>query len=254
VLYVGTDDAKLSVSTNSGTNWNDRTGILPQRYITDVLADKSNPATAYVTLSGYNLDEANPHVFRTTDYGVNWLDISGNLPDIPVNSIVIEYNADSILYVGTDAGVFYTENFGAEWAVLGTGLPNSPVFDLNYHQPTQKLVAGTHGRSLFEIDLTGITGIEQDRNPVVDDFILYQNYPNPFNPITTIKFSTTHRSHIILKVYDVLGNEIAELLNEERSAGTYSVEFDASMLASGTYFYKLQVGVNTEVRKMLLLK
>jgi photosystem II stability/assembly factor-like uncharacterized protein len=254
VLYVGTDDAKLSVSTNSGTNWNDRTGILPQRYITDVLADKSNPATAYVTLSGYNLDEANPHVFRTTDYGVNWLDISGNLPDIPVNSIVIEYNADSILYVGTDAGVFYTENFGAEWAVLGTGLPNSPVFDLNYHQPTQKLVAGTHGRSLFEIDLTGITGIEQDRNPVVDDFILYQNYPNPFNPITTIKFSTTHRSHIILKVYDVLGNEVATLLNDEKDRGVYTIQFDAAQLASGIYLYKLKSDTFAETKKMILLK
>ncbi len=193
LIYVGTDDAKLSVSTNSGTNWEDRTGTLPQRYITDVLADKRDPATAYVTLSGYNLDETNPHVFRTTDYGISWSDISGNMPDVPVNSIIIDYDEDSTLYIGTDAGVFFTQNLGAEWMVLGTDLPNSPVFDINYHQPTKKLVAGTHGRSLFEFDLTEITYIGYNTDLVINDFTLFQNYPNPFNPSTNNKVFSTKR-------------------------------------------------------------
>ena len=254
VIYVGTDDAKLSVSTNSGTNWQDRTGILPQRYMTDVLADVREPATAYVTLSGYNLDETNPHVFRTTDYGMNWTDISNNLPDIPVNSIIIDYNDDSTLYIGTDAGVFYTSNLGSEWSVLGNGLPNSPVFDINYHQPTQKLVAGTHGRSLFEIDLSGLTDIDQNLDAVVKNFTLYQNYPNPFNPSTTITFTIAQKEFVTMKIYDVVGNEVAVLLNEEKPAGSHTVEFDASKLASGTYFYKLQAGNNIETQKMLLLR
>ncbi len=179
VIYVGTDDAKLSISINSGTNWEDRTGILPQRYMTDVLADKRDPATAYVTLSGYNLDETNPHVFRTTDYGISWTDISGNMPDVPVNSIIIDYDKDSTLYIGTDAGVFFTLNLGTNWMVLGTDLPNSPVFDLNYHQPTKKLVAGTHGRSLFEFDLSVITGVKHEIDPVVNDFVTLSELPEP---------------------------------------------------------------------------
>ena len=254
VIYVGTDDAKLSVSTNSGTDWLDRTGILPQRYITDVLANVNDPATAYVTLSGYNLDETNPHVFGTTDYGMNWTDISNNLPDIPVNSIIIDYNDDSTLYIGTDAGVFYTTNLGSEWSVLGNGLPNSPVFDINYHQPTQKLVAGTHGRSLFEIDLTGLTDVNQNADVIVNNCTLYQNYPNPFNPSTTITFTIAQKEFVTMKIYDVLGNEVVILLDEEKPAGSHTVEFDASKLASGTYFYKLQVGNNIQARKMLLLK
>ena len=254
VIYVGTDDAKLSVSTNSGTSWEDRTGILPQRYMTDVLADRRDPATSYVTLSGYNLDETNPHIFRTTDCGVNWTDISGNMPDVPVNSIIIDYNRDSSLYIGTDAGVFFTLNLGNNWMVLGTDLPNSPVFDLNYHQPTKKLVAGTHGRSLFEFDLSLITGVDQEINSVVNDFVLYQNYPNPFNPSTKIEFSISKTEFVSLKVFDVLGEEVATLVNEEMSPGTHSIEFIASKLSSGTYFYKLQAGEKTEVRKMLLLK
>ena len=254
VIYVGTDDAKLSVSTNSGTDWQDRTGILPQRYITDALADVNDPATAYVTLSGYNLDETNPHVFRTTDYGMNWTDISSNLPDVPVNSIVIEYNDDSTLYIGTDAGVFYTTDLGSEWSVLGSGLPNSPVFDINYHQPTQKLVAGTHGRSLFEIDLTGLTDVNPNADVFVNNFTLYQNYPNPFNPSTTITFIISQKEFVTMKIYDIVGNEIAVLLSEEKPAGSHSIEFNASRLASGTYIYKLQAGNNIQTRKMLLLK
>jgi len=254
VIYVGTDDAKLSVTTNSGTNWEDRTGMLPQRYITDVLTDKRNPATAYVTLSGYNLDETNPHVFRTTDYGLNWTDISSNMPDVPVNSITIDYDEDSTLYIGTDAGVFFTQNLGTEWMVLGAGLPNSPVFDLNYHQPTKKLVAGTHGRSLFEFDLIGITSITQDVSAVVNDYVLNQNYPNPFNPSTTISWQTPVGGNQKIVVYDALGSKILNLVDEYMTAGTHEVTFDATGLTSGIYFYKLQAGNFSQTKKMILIK
>lgn len=86
------------------------------------------------------------------------------------------------------------------------------------------------------------------------EFALMQNYPNPFNPSTTFTFNIPANELVNLKVYDVMGNEVATLVNEEKSAGSYSIEFDASKLASGTYFYKLQAGEKSEVRKMLLLK
>ncbi len=254
VIYVGTDDAKLSVSTNSGSSWEDRTGILPQRYITDVLADKREPSTAYVTISGYNLDETTPHVFRTIDYGNTWDDISGNLPDIPVNSIIIEYDDDSTLYVGTDAGVFFTQNLGTSWYVLGTGLPNSPVFDINYHQPTHKLVAGTHGRSLFEIDLSTVTSSNNDKDLIVDNFKLYQNYPNPFNPTTTIKYSIPSDGFVKLSVFNSIGEEVSTLVNEFKPGGSYEVEFNADVLTSGVYFYRIQVGSFVKTKKMVLLR
>ncbi|MFC2094152.1 T9SS type A sorting domain-containing protein [Bacteroidota bacterium] len=259
VIYVGTDDAKLSVTTNSGTNWEDKTGVLPQRYMTDVLSDKREPSVAYVTLSGYNLDETNPHIFRATDYGVTWNDISGNIPDVPVNSIIIDYDKDSTLYVGTDAGVFYTEDLGISWNVLGSGLPNSPVFDINYHQPTRKLVAGTHGRSLFEFDLSVISSVEGGNNINVKGFELYQNYPNPFNPTTKIKFTIPsvgayRNTPVQLIVYNVLGKEVATLVNSEQISGTYSVTFDASDLSSGIYFYKVTSGNFSQTKKMILLR
>ena len=87
-----------------------------------------------------------------------------------------------------------------------------------------------------------------------EEFSLEQNYPNPFNPSTSIQYRVSSISNVSLKVYDVLGNEVATLVNEEKPAGSYEVKFDAAGLSSGIYFYKLQTGSFVETKKMILLK
>lgn len=254
VIYTGTDDAKISVTTNSGTNWSDVTGSLPQRYVTDVLCDKRNPAIAYVTLSGFNVDEKNTHIYRTTNYGASWINISGNLLNVPVNSIIVDEVRDSVLFIGCDAGVYYTTNLGASWAILGTGLPNAPVFDINYHPVSQILCAGTHGRSMYEISTAnlpiGIIGTSE----IAEKFSLGQNYPNPFNPKTNIKFSIPKADYVRLKVYDIKGSEVALLLNKNIPKGEYTYEFDAGNLPSGVYFYTLKTEKFYSTKKMILVK
>jgi len=97
------------------------------------------------------------------------------------------------------------------------------------------------------------TGVEQ----LTDGIRMYSlsnNYPNPFNPATTIKYQIPEISFVVLKVYDVLGNEITTLVNEEKSIGSYKVEFDATGLPSGTYFYRIQAGNFVETKKMVLMK
>ena len=94
----------------------------------------------------------------------------------------------------------------------------------------------------------------ETKNQAPDGFVLYQNFPNPFNPTTKLSFVIGHSSFVELKVFDILGNEIATLVNEEKSAGEYEVEFNAAGLASGIYLYKLKTLNFTETRKMLLLK
>jgi hypothetical protein len=91
-------------------------------------------------------------------------------------------------------------------------------------------------------------------NPPPIMFGLYQNYPNPFNPVTTISFQLPNRSFVSLKVYDVLGNEVKTLIEKEKSAGQYEIEFDGNELTSGIYFYQLIAGDYTETKKMVLLK
>jgi hypothetical protein len=93
-------------------------------------------------------------------------------------------------------------------------------------------------------------------NPVAQNYQtgLLQNYPNPFNPITKISFDIPNKSYVSLKIYDILGKEIKTLVSEEKSAGKYIVDFDASFLSSGVYFYKLESGTFVETKRMIILK
>ena len=222
--------------------------------MTDVVTDMRNPATAYVSLSGYTLDENTPRIYRTTDFGAMWTSIAGNLPDVPVNSIIVEETRDSILFVGTDAGVYYTSNLGATWQAVGTGLPNSPVFDINYHQPTHLLVAATHGRSIYSVDVSSIVVGVHNISQIAETYSLSQNYPNPFNPSTKIQFSIPKSGNVKIMVYDITGKEAKVLVNERKEIGQYEVEFNGSSLASGVYFYRIEAGDFREAKRMVLVK
>ena len=99
-----------------------------------------------------------------------------------------------------------------------------------------------------------VTDLKENFKIKPKEFRIYQNYPNPFNPSTVVSWQLPSGSHVLIKVYDILGNEIATLVNEEKSAGTYKVEFNASSLSSGVYFYKIQAATFSQVKKMILLK
>jgi hypothetical protein len=99
-----------------------------------------------------------------------------------------------------------------------------------------------------------ITDVETNPGPLPKAFDLQQNYPNPFNPVTTIKFSLPQTDQVSLKVYDMLGNEVSELINQTIAAGVHDVTFDASSLSSGTYFYRIISGNYSETKKMTLIK
>ena len=99
-----------------------------------------------------------------------------------------------------------------------------------------------------------ITGITQNGNTVPVEYTLSQNYPNPFNPTTKINFALPKSGLVTMKIYDILGKEVATLVNEVKNAGSYTVDFNASNLTSGVYFYKVSVNGFSEVKKMLLLK
>lgn len=254
VAYVGTDDGKVQVTTNGGTTWNDVTGSLPTRWVTRVTVDPDSANVCYVTISGYLEYASQAHIYKTTNYGQAWAAIGGNLPNIPLNDVIVDPAARPRLYVASDAGVLYSTNNGATWQVLGTGLPTVPVHDLTLHSPTRKLVAFTHGRSAWALDLTSITGIASGGAEVPKTMELYQNYPNPFNPSTNIRFSISTQQFVSLRVFDVLGKEVASLVNEKLESGSHIRAFDASNIPSGVYFYRLEVGRSSAVKKLTVLK
>ena len=121
------------------------------------------------------------------------------------------------------------------------------------------LMRGTQwGFSLYEFEVYGVpavTGIEDlNSKQLPVDFTLSQNYPNPFNPTTTIRYSLPHAEYVKLFVYDVLGRQVGALVNTKQDAGVYETPFNASLLPSGVYFYRLNIGTFTQTKKMLLLK
>jgi photosystem II stability/assembly factor-like uncharacterized protein len=255
VIYCGTDDANVWRTTNGGTNWTKINAGLPYRWVTRVAVHPDSANVGYVTLSGYKVDSTGSHIFRTTNFGTNWTSIKGNLPDAPINDVVIDPDNTNTLFIGTDITVMYTLNLGASWNILSTGIPsNVPCHDLTFHRGTRTLVVWTHGRSAFKT-VVPLTGVENNISETPATFKLYQNYPNPFNPSTIINYELGIRKFVSLKVYDALGKEVAVLVNEVKQAGNYNVQFDGSNFPSGIYFYCLYIdGVSVDTKRMILLK
>ncbi len=123
-----------------------------------------------------------------------------------------------------------------------------------------RIMAGllVQGGSILHTTNGGVTFIEDEENNFTQpkEFLLQQNYPNPFNPSTSIQYAISSTQFVTLKVYDLLGREVATLVNEEKTAGSYNAQFTMNnvQLSSGIYFYKLQAGDFVETKKMILLK
>ena len=151
MLYAGTDDGRLWHTSTGGSPWSLASDPdLPSRWVTRVVVDPANAAVAYVAFSGFRNADASPYVLKTMDGGVSWADITGNLPQAPVNALALTGTG---LVASTDMGVFLTTNGGATWLRLGRGLPRTPVMDIRYHPSTNRIYAATFGRGMWRVDL-----------------------------------------------------------------------------------------------------
>ncbi|MBI9038381.1 MAG: hypothetical protein JEY97_09635 [Bacteroidales bacterium] len=153
IVLAGSGDAKVHVSTNGGGGWDDISEGLPDRWITRVACDPNDVNTIYATVSGFRWDEPQAHVFKSTNLGQDWIDISGNLPDMPVNIIKIDPEYSGRYFIGTDAGIFFTTNGGESWESMNQGLPNVPVTCMEIDNNTRTLLIGTYGISCYKINL-----------------------------------------------------------------------------------------------------
>lgn len=150
-IYVGTDDGLLWVTRNRGTTWTRLADPdLPEAWVTRVAVDPDDANLAYAAFSGYRGGSSVPHLLRTSDGGATWDDISGDLPDAPVNDVVV---AGEALVAGTDVGVFLSLDGGATWSAVGHGLPVVPVLDMRYHAPSGTLTVATFGRGIMRVVL-----------------------------------------------------------------------------------------------------
>jgi len=149
VIYAGTSEGLVRVSQDGGLAWN-TTAAIPSRFVTSIAVDPRSPQRAVVGVSGFG----SGHVFRTENFGAAWEDLSRNLPDIPVNAVLLDAVSPDTIYLGTDIGVFVMRSDGA-WAPMQDGLPNAIVLGLSQNVATGLLAAATHGRGVFAIATGG---------------------------------------------------------------------------------------------------
>ncbi len=148
-MMAGTTDGNVWRREPTG-DWENITGNLPDRFVTCVQLSPTVSQRLFVTHSGFRNDEYIPHVHRSDDNGATWVDISSDLPQMPVNDIYIHPgHADSLLFVATDAGVYFTKNSGLSWSRLGGNMPVIPVFDLESNPVRNELVAATFARGIW---------------------------------------------------------------------------------------------------------
>ncbi|HVF04265.1 MAG TPA: hypothetical protein VNA20_05445 [Frankiaceae bacterium] len=160
-ILAGTDDGRLWYSHDNAaslTSWTESTDSdLPDHYVTSVAIDSQNHDVAYASFSGFRWGEERATVYRSGDKGANWDDVSGDLPQSPVNK-VLPVGKD--LFVATDVGVFWTpdveKNLGKKWFLLGEGLPQTPMWDLAYQAKENALYAASFGRGAYSVTLNGL--------------------------------------------------------------------------------------------------
>ena len=259
-IFAGTSDGGgIFRSTNNGATWTSASsGLL------DTSAFASYYYYIYaLAVSGTTLFAGTDNgVFVSTNNGASWtaastgLQANGIYPYPQITSLAVSgSNVFAGANGGTPSGVYMSTNNGASWTMPDTGMTG---YNIHY---TQLLVWGNRLYALTEsgiwyrpLNQFGATGVNDASNALPARFSLSQNYPNPFNPTTTIQFSISELSIVNLKVFDVLGREVATLVNGRMEAGVHQVSFDASRLASGIYFYQLQAGSFSQTKKLMLLK
>lgn len=154
-----------------------------------------------------------------------------------------------------DGNLLWTRTYGGVWQEMAYEVRESDDGGYAVIGYTQSYGEGEFDIYLVKTDQNGlVTNIADDETYMAANFRLYQNFPDPFNPSTTIKFETSVDGYVTLKVYDILGREIAALINNNLTAGIREVVFDASILSSGIYFYQLKAGNKIETKKMVYIR
>lgn len=234
-IMSGSGDGLVHISTDNGQSWQNITDGLPVRWITNVLFDPQDENTIYATVSGFRWDETLPHVYKSTDLGANWQEISGNLPELPVNCMVIDPDDSQRMIVGTDAGIFMSIDGGENWESVTGNMPMVPVVAMKLIPFTKDLYAATYGISTWKINLNDLNvGVEN---------VSFENES------FTAKWIQSLESYILIE------NNEAQIfhINIYNSAGQLLTQKTTALMDKGQQMITLSsLGIKTQKGMMLI--
>jgi hypothetical protein len=242
-LFAGTYNGGVFLSTDYGVSWTSANSGMSGWWFTALVVSGMNifAARAYDDVHGGG------GVFISTNTGISWATINDGLPH--VNNYVLAVSGAKI-FVGTYNDVLFSINNGSSW--ISTNLTYGAI---SFAVSDTFLFAGTSGDGIWKRPLSEmVTTVKDNENNIPMRFSLSQNFPNPFNPSTTISFTLPSKSFVSLKVFDMLGREVATIISEIMTEGTYSRQWNAGNKPSGVYFYCLQTDSFTETKKLVLVK
>jgi len=254
IKWIGTNGGLASLNGENWTIYDNSNSELPHNTVNSVAVEDGG-----IIWIGTDDGLANFNGGTWSNYNTS----NSDLPDNDVNTILIDQSGNK--WIGTNGGGLAKFD-GEGWLVYtasNSSVPGNIIVSIVIEDNGNRWIGTTSGIAFYYHG--GIVSVKDYTNSgsqIPDRFLLSQNYPNPFNPATKIKFSVpgiaganfASSINIRLKVYDILGREIATLLDEEKPAGNYEVDFYGSKLSSGVYFYKLQAGDFIQTKKMMLLR
>ncbi len=247
IIWIGTDDGNVQVTKDGGSSWTLVSESLPTRWVTAVHADPQNENGCYVSFSGYRFGEFKGHIYKTDDNGNNWSDIGGDLPDVPINDIVVNAQNND-LYIATDIGVFQSKDGGQIWNVLGNDFPNVVVSDLDYDEDAKKLVAATFGRGMMALDLSDEVAVDDISNFEIQ----ISAAPIPFNDVLNIEYVSKSIENCTAFIFDVNGKLILEKTFKSK-IGLQHIQFNTNRLPHGVFFINI-LNENGLIGKMEVVK
>ncbi|MGB3018063.1 MAG: YCF48-related protein [Ignavibacteria bacterium] len=238
----------LYKSTDLGETWN---------FVGNIKTESGNVLINTMTFVNENLifvfspnSSGNFTLYKSTNGGNNWMQ-SG---DFNERKIVRFANQNTGYLIGSwlfSNYVWKTTDQGENWDSIKMGEVN--IYDISFINDNTGYMTGDGGL-IKKTTTGGVIAVESASTFVPDKLTLEQNYPNPFNPVTNLEFGISDFGFVTLKIYDILGKEIETLINENLSAGTYTVKWNAANYTSGIYFYELRTNGFSETRKMVFLK
>jgi len=227
---------------DGGQNWITNTANIGSGNITSIAINKIDPNIVWITKSGFI---NNSKVYKTTNAGVSWTNISGSLPNYPANTIVNAPNTSNGLYVGTDLGVYYRDDVLGDWVPFMKDLPNVLIQELEIFNQGDKIRAATYGRGLWESVLYPFANsVNNTQNKIINVNI----YPNPTEDVIYIKINNIYDKHSQLSIYNSVGALVSSnsILNNKENT------INCSMLPKGIYLFKIVSDSQTTTNKIII--